>query len=86
MAPAPIDFESWVTPEGEEVYVDFGEATQGSKEPFYPAYRAPDREQRYGWFCSNCESVDNTMDPMGTIECNRCANRRQPTRWDAAYL
>jgi diamine N-acetyltransferase len=70
----------------ETVYVSYGEAARGSKAPFYGAYETEDQASRYGWFCGNCDSIDNTMDTMGHIECNSCGNRRKATRWDASYL
>lgn len=70
----------------ETVYVAYGEATRGSKAPFYSAYETEDGTRRYGWFCGNCDTMDNAMDAMGRIECNRCGNRRKATRWDASYL
>jgi len=71
------------TEEGETLYVDYEESEIGSKAPFFAAYRTADRETRYGWFCSNCESFDTAMDPMGRIVCNQCGNRHKATRWDA---
>ncbi|SFS75243.1 GNAT family N-acetyltransferase [Halostagnicola kamekurae] len=72
--------------DGENVYVSYGEAVRGSKSPFYPAYGTDELEDRYGWLCGNCDSIDNAMDTMGRIECNSCGNRRKATRWDASYL
>ncbi|MDF9746389.1 GNAT family N-acetyltransferase [Natrinema salsiterrestre] len=75
-----------VAADGETIYVSYGEATRGTQSPFYTAYESPDRNDIYAWFCGNCDSVDNAMDAMGRIECNRCGNRRKATRWDASYL
>ncbi|AEH37197.1 GNAT family N-acetyltransferase [Halopiger xanaduensis] len=72
--------------DGETVYVSYGEAARGSRSPFYSAYRDDDRKELYAWLCGNCDSIDNTMDTMGRIECNVCGNRRKATRWDASYL
>lgn len=71
---------------GDELYVDLAETDRGSIAPFCPVYRDPDREHRYGWFCTACESLETAMDPMGRINCASCDNARRPTRWDAAYL
>jgi hypothetical protein len=76
---------SRITPDGDTVYVSRSEGERGSKAPFFTAYRTPDGDQRYGYFCSNCQSFDNAMDAMGRIECNRCGNRRKATEWDAAH-
>ena len=42
-------------------------------------------ETRWGYFCGNCETVNNAMDSMGRIECNECGNMRKPDEWDAAH-
>jgi diamine N-acetyltransferase len=68
------------------IYVNYAEPARGSKAPFYGAYETEDQSSRYGWFCGNCDSIDNAMDAMGRIECNDCGNRRKATRWDASYL
>ncbi|ELZ14523.1 N-acetyltransferase GCN5 [Haloterrigena salina JCM 13891] len=72
--------------DGETIYVSYGEAARGAKAPFYSAYKSEGRQDLYGWFCGNCDSLENTMDTMGRIECNNCGNRRKATRWDASYL
>lgn len=77
--------ETATTPEGETVYVARNEGDHGSKGPFFVAYDGPERERKYGWFCSNCNTLDTAMDTMGRIECNQCGNVRKPTEWDAAH-
>jgi hypothetical protein len=67
------------------VYVDREDWDRGSTGAFLTAYRDPDRERRYGYFCTNCGDVDTAMDAMGRVECNGCGNRRKPTSWDAAH-
>ncbi|OIB57089.1 GNAT family N-acetyltransferase [Natrialba sp. SSL1] len=86
-----IGDEEWATldeleVDGETIYVNYGEATRGSQSPFYVAYESQERDSQYGWFCGNCDSLENAMDAMGRIECNVCGNRRKATRWDASYL
>lgn len=73
------------TPDGQEVFVAEDEPDVGSKGPFYVVYISEDREDRWGYFCSNCETFDNAMDPMARIVCNECGNTRKPEDWDAAY-
>lgn len=73
------------TGDGETVHVAEDEGERGDEGPFMVVYRTPDREVRYGWYCTNCESIDNAMDAMGRIECNVCGNRRKPDEWDAAH-
>ncbi|WP_123538544.1 GNAT family N-acetyltransferase [Halosimplex salinum] len=69
-----------------ELFVNYGEGERGSTAPFYASYRSRDLSDRFGWYCSNCESIATAMDSMGHIECNDCGNRRKATRWDASYL
>lgn len=73
-------------PNGERLYVDYDARERASLGPFYVAYADRDREERYGWFCSNCGGFEAAMDSMGRVECANCGNRRKPSRWDAAYL
>lgn len=78
--------ESATTEDGETVFVDFDSGLHGSRSEFYPAYLDRGFQERYGWFCSNCETFDVAMDSMDRMECGNCRNARKPTRWDAAYL
>ena len=68
---------------GETVFIDYGESEIGSAGPFFAVYTTRDLEDRYGWYCSNCGTVDTAMDPMGRIVCNQCGNHHKATRWDA---
>lgn len=78
--------ESFETEDGTEVFVAYDEADRALYAPFYVGYLDPDRTERYGYFCGNCESFDTAMDSMGRVECNDCGNQRRPSRWDSAYL
>jgi len=71
--------------EGQTVYVDTGDGRTGSEGPFFVAYVDEDGADPYGYLCSNCETFDNAMDPMGRIVCNECGNVRKPDEWDAAH-
>lgn len=87
MAPeSASDIVPWITQTGEELFIDFETSTVGSLGRFYAVYRNPDGTGRYGWFCSNCASMDTHMDPMDRIECAGCGNARRATHWDAGYL
>ncbi|MXR42622.1 GNAT family acetyltransferase [Halobaculum sp. WSA2] len=68
-----------------ELYVDRADGERGSKSPFYHVYADEAGETRWGYFCGNCETVNNAMDSMGRIECNECGNMRKPEEWDAAH-
>lgn len=82
----PAEIKSVAAENGSEVYIDYDDAERGSVAPFLVAYNDTERTERYGYFCSNCDSLDIAMDAMGRAECNQCGNQRKATRWDAAYL
>lgn len=82
----PTDIETIPSENGGDVHIDHDDAERGSVAPFFAAYNDTERTDRYGYFCSNCDSLDITMDSMGRAECNQCGNQRKATRWDAAYL
>ncbi|GAA0644595.1 DUF5816 domain-containing protein [Salarchaeum japonicum] len=71
--------------DGETLYVAEDEGERGEKAPFLAVYRDRDRTRKYGWYCLNCETLDNAMDSMGRIQCNDCGNLRKPDEWDAAH-
>ena len=73
-------------PDGEELFVDQNDSDRGSKAEFLVVYGTEERTDRWGFFCSNCETLVTSMDTMGRMECDTCGNQRRPTRWDSAYL
>lgn len=75
-----------VAENGRDLYVDKEITDRGSKGPFLTVYSDRARETKWGFFCSNCESLVTSMDSMGRMECNSCGNTRKPTRWDAAHM
>jgi len=83
---AEASVEERFTSDGQRIYVAFDESDRGSQGPFYVAYSDPDGEDRYSYFCGNCENLDVAVDTMETVVCNACGNRRKPVRWDSAYL
>jgi len=78
--------EAIETEVGRTVYVDHDNHERGSLAPFHVVFSNQGDDTRYGYFCSNCETLANSMDSMGRIECNNCGNVRKPVRWDAAYM
>jgi len=78
--------ESITGPDNEELFVSYSDADRGAKGPFYTVFTTEELQDRYGFFCGNCQSIDAAMDAMGRIECNNCGNKRKATRWDASYL
>jgi len=73
-------------PDGATVYVDEDDWDDGSAGKFFTVYSDEQASNLYGYFCSNCNQLANSMDAMGRIECDSCGNARKPTRWDAAYM
>ena len=84
--PAEQVVEQIAGPDDRTLFVNFSDAERGLRAPFYPVFGTRELTDRYGWFCGDCESLDNTMDSMGRIVCNSCGNKRKATRWDASYL
>lgn len=74
------------TADDRRVYVDRHQVVPGTRASFRVVHTEPDRETRYGFFCSNCDVLANAIDPMGRIECTECGNVRKAQQWDAAYL
>lgn len=75
-----------VTIDGRELFVDYDNSIRATIAPFYAVYSDANREELYGYYCGDCESVDIAVDTMGRIECNVCGNTSKAQRWDAAYL
>jgi ribosomal protein S18 acetylase RimI-like enzyme len=69
-----------------ELYIDRNDSERGSDGPFYTVYSDESRENRYAYFCGSCDSLVTSMDSMGRLVCEECANQLKPTRWDAAYM
>jgi ribosomal protein S18 acetylase RimI-like enzyme len=69
-----------------ELYIDRGDSERGSEGAFYTVYTDEDRENRYSYYCGNCETIITSMDTMGRLSCEECGNQLKPTRWDAAYM
>jgi ribosomal protein S18 acetylase RimI-like enzyme len=85
--PTTDDSDPVRTLDDDGLYVNEGQVERGSKGPFLTAYSDPefDDDNKHGYFCTNCESLDNAMDTMGRVKCNDCGNLRKATRWDATY-
>ncbi len=77
--------ESIDGPDGATLYRDEQPARRGSKASYYVVYSDADRETRWGFYCGNCHTLDNAVDPMGRVQCNRCSNRTKAEEWDAAH-
>jgi hypothetical protein len=65
------------------IRIDESETLPGRTGPFYAVYGEGGKE---GWYCSTCQGIEVTADPMGRMKCSRCGNLHSSDRWDAAYL
>jgi hypothetical protein len=72
-------------PADQTLHVDSQTGKRGQKGPFYVVFTDENRETRWGFFCSNCETLDNAVDAMGRVQCNVCSNRTKAEEWDAAH-
>lgn len=72
-------------PREQTLYVDRHEGKRGQKGPFYVVYADEAETTRWGFYCSNCETLDNAADAMGRVQCNVCSNRTKAEEWDAAH-
>lgn len=72
-------------PSDENLYVDRQAGKHGKSGPFHVVY-ASDRTTRWGFFCSNCETIVTAVGSMGRVHCSGCGNRSSPEDWDAAQL
>jgi hypothetical protein len=77
--------EARTNPAGQTFYIDPTTRENGSKAPFYVVYRTREGTERWGFFCSNCDSFDTAVDSMGRIQCNNCRNVHKAEEWDAAH-
>jgi len=77
--------DSITGPNGEALFVDRTAGKRGAKGPFYVVYADEDGENRWGFFCGNCDTANNAVDSMGRVQCNVCSNRTKAEEWDAAH-
>ncbi len=77
--------ETLTGPNGATLYREERADRRGAKAPFYAVYSDPDGETRWGFYCGNCHTLDNAVDPMGRVQCNECSNRTKAEEWDAAH-
>lgn len=77
------------TDDGEQVYLDTDEPLSGEEGPFFITYTGEDLSERYGYYCSNCGSLDVSMDSSDRLECAECGNshaERSSESYDDSYL
>ncbi|WP_290810612.1 GNAT family N-acetyltransferase [Halovivax sp.] len=77
------------TDDGDEAFVERDEEESGTAAPFYAAYADEGRADQFGYYCSNCGSLDVEMDEMERLECSNCANshaERSKESYDRSHL
>lgn len=77
------------TDDGEEVVLARDEQESGTEAPFLVAYTDEAHEDRFGYYCANCGSLDVTMDDTERLECSNCGNahaERSSDSYDDSYL
>ncbi|SEW25206.1 GNAT family N-acetyltransferase [Halobacterium jilantaiense] len=77
------------TEDGQSVVVARDERESGTDAPFFVVYTDDSREDRYGYYCANCGSLDVTMDDTERLECPDCGNdhaERSSDAYDDSYL
>jgi GNAT superfamily N-acetyltransferase/ribosomal protein S27AE len=75
-----------VAVDGVDRPVDRDESIPGREAPFFSAYSDEDREEPYGYFCSQCGSTNVSADGLDRLECGNCGNVHLADEWDDAYL
>ncbi|RZH68407.1 GNAT family N-acetyltransferase [Natrinema altunense] len=83
------DGQLTVTDGSETVYVARDEAESGTAASFFVTYEDADHADQYGFYCSNCGSLDVSMGDMERLECAECGNahaERSEQSYDDSYL
>jgi len=71
------------------VFVAREEEESGTEAPFYVTYTDENHAERFGFYCSNCGSLNVSMDDMDRLECQNCENShasRSGESYDDSYL
>ncbi|ELY80034.1 DUF5816 domain-containing protein [Natrinema gari] len=83
------DGQLTVTDGGETVYVARDEAESGTAASFFVTYEDAAHADQYGFYCSNCGSLDVSMGERDRLECAECGNahaERSEQSDDDSYL
>lgn len=81
-----VDVPERVSVEDQTVYLDSDEEIPGTEAPFFRVFESDQRDDQYGFFCSNCGSTDVSADGLDGLECGNCGNTHLADEWDGAYL
>ncbi len=75
-----------ITVEGQPRYIDPNESISGDEAPFLLVFETERREERFGFYCTNCGSFTDSIDGNGKVVCEDCGNVHNPDEWDRSYL
>lgn len=71
---------------GEDRAVDREEPIPGREAPFFPIYSDDEKNDPYGYVCSQCGNTNVSTDSLDRLECGDCGNVHLADEWDGAYL
>lgn len=77
------------TADGERVYIDRDDEESGTEDAFFVTYTDEAHTERFGYYCSNCGSLDVSVDDMDRMRCGECGNAhatRSSEEYDDSYL
>lgn len=63
--------------DGRTLFIDERQFEPGRKGGFYVVYRSTDRENLWGYYCSNCTSFNEAEGPIWKLACHECGNTRK---------
>lgn len=75
-----------ITVEGATRFIAPKEPIAGDEGQFLLVFETADREDRFGFYCTNCGSFTNSVDDQGKVLCEDCGNEHKPEDWDGSYL
>lgn len=75
-----------ITVEGETRYLGTHEAISGDEGKLLFVFADADREEHFGFYCTNCGTFTDSVDRQGKVVCENCGNEHRPDEWDGSYL
>ncbi len=72
--------------DGEPRFLDPDESISGKESEFLLVFEEESREERFGFYCTNCGSFTDSVDGQGKVICENCGNTHNPEEWDESYL
>ena len=77
------------TEDGTQVFIADEEEESGTEGSFFVTYTDEEHTEKLGYYCSNCGSLETSVDNMDRIECSNCGNThasRSEEAYDDSYL